>query len=1481
MNRPKNICLMKSFCDRMIVATITVMLLTAAFANSALGQTMERSSERVDPRTAKNDPRLVAAGNQPSAMAPLAVEVAGNYVFTTATNASLTDMSTGTTQLLAGNIDDTASPLTSIGFDFYFQGARFTQFSINDNGVVRLGATAQTSTPYHPLAQAGISIITAYGADQRTHVGGRVHFKVIGAAPNRTLVIEWLNNQSNFNSGGTADLTYQVRLYETTGVIEFVYGSMTMSTLGAADVNSRDPHIGFSSSNTAGTVGSVTAPQSGAPPPTFDGASATPTANLYTAGAITVLTSAAQGSRRIFTFTPPTPNAPTALNFTGVTQLAMTLNWTDSANETLYAIHRSTDGINFTFDGTAVQNATSYNATGLSPGTNYFWNVYAVSEGALSTALSGSQMTVAAANISSTATGGNWSDTATWVGGVVPGAGDNAIIVTGATVTIDSSSCLSLTVQTGATLQFEATTARTLTVGVSATVDSGGVFQSNPAGTQTGHVLSIAGNLTNNGTIDFSTNANTAAAGIVFTGATDATATFGASSTTDLKQTAGITVNKGTNNTPVLSFLPGGTLTVLGANTVGFLTITNGTFKMDGAGTFSNPLFSVAGYGIPATGGFWMNNANATVVAQNGTGTVTGLLRMTLGTLNAGTLAGSGLAFGPGSNINIEGGAINASGRVSVVAAGNAITYNQTGGTITVCTVGNTSTTLANFDLGTGIGITNITGGTIVIQNASTAASGPRDFRNQSGLTGTTTVTGGTVQFGNAATAAAVQAFDVAGVFPNVVITATTANHTVLLLQPAVFNNVTRNMTIAAGATFNLGTHASNNVYLFNGTTFTNNGTLVAPSPSNFVVFLTGATITYNGTGVVTAPMNNLSIQADAGNFTLDPASNGIVTNAIRLFSGDIINSSELTLGNGGATTGIMQIGNTTTPTACGTLDGPLTFNLGTGGQTVSYLRCTLSRSTGGEINPTRTVTSYTRDDNDPTHTLTLAGGDLTVTGTTALTNGRVVTGANTQIVGPAGVVTRVTGLIDGNFRKTYTAAGSKSYEVGTANGFSPVTVNATAGTFPSDFTVKATQGPHPGVNPATSIQRYWTLTEGGDITADLTFNYLDPTDIMGTEANYKVIRVIGGTAVAFPLSVVTPAANTATLTGVSNFSDWTVGEISSPTAAPATISGQVTNTSGAPLAGVTMFLSGARSARAITDSNGNYRFTNIDTENFYTVAPSMVNYRFSPSSLSFSLLANKTDAVFTGARETATTGNVIDTPEYFVRQHYLDFLGREPDGLGLAFWSDQIRGCGTDFGCMERRTINVSAAYFLSIEFGETGGLVDRLYAASYGRAPRYAEFLPDTARVARDLIVGESGWQDTLARNRQEFLDGWVERAAFRAAYDNLANDGYVDALIGNTGVEFTTGERDALVGGLNDNSLTRTAVLQRVAQDERFVKAKFNEAFVRMQYFGYLRRDPDPNGFQFWLNKLNEFEGNFERAEMVKAFITSGEYRERFRQ
>ncbi len=329
----------------------------------------------------------------PQANTPSAV----NYAFVTTTTGTLTDMSSGTATLVAADQDDTSSSVTNIGFDFYYMGVRYSQFSANSNGLMRLGSTlVQGSSPYKPLAQASIPLITPYGADQRTHIGdGKVHSKVIGSAPNRVLVVEWLNMQSNFNSGGTADLTYQARLSESSGVIEFAYGSMTMSTAGTADPNSKDPNIGFSTNSTATTIGTITAPQSGTPAPSYNGNTATAVANTYTAGAITTLTSAANGSRRTFTLTSPTPTAPTSLTFTSVALSSMTLNWADAPNEVGYAIYRSTDNVNFTFAGTAASDATTFAATGLNPSTNYFWQVYSLSEGALSSALTGNQATTA------------------------------------------------------------------------------------------------------------------------------------------------------------------------------------------------------------------------------------------------------------------------------------------------------------------------------------------------------------------------------------------------------------------------------------------------------------------------------------------------------------------------------------------------------------------------------------------------------------------------------------------------------------------------------------------------------------------------------------------------------------------------------------------------------------------------------------------------------------------------------------------------------------------------------------------------------------------------------------------------------------------------------------------------------------------------------------------------------------------------------
>ena len=159
------------------------------------------------------------------------------------------------------------------------------------------------------------------------------------------------------------------------------------------------------------------------------------------------------------------------------------------------------------------------------------------------------------------------------------------------------------------------------------------------------------------------------------------------------------------------------------------------------------------------------------------------------------------------------------------------------------------------------------------------------------------------------------------------------------------------------------------------------------------------------------------------------------------------------------------------------------------------------------------------------------------------------------------------------------------------------------------------------------------------------------------------------------------------------------------------------------------------------------------------------------------------------------------------------------------------------------------------------------------------FAHFLPDTRTIGLGVQVGKDGWEELLATNTEAFVNNFVNRAEFHAAYDNLSNADYVDTLISHTGVSFTAAERDALLSGLGAGSMTRAEALTSIAGNSRFVSAKFNETFVMMEYFGYLRRDADASGFAFWLNKLNEFNGNFEQAEMVKAFIVSGEYRDRF--
>lgn len=337
---------------------------------------------------------------------------------------------------------------------------------------------------------------------------------------------------------------------------------------------------------------------------------------------------------------------------------------------------------------------------------------------------------------------------------------------------------------------------------------------------------------------------------------------------------------------------------------------------------------------------------------------------------------------------------------------------------------------------------------------------------------------------------------------------------------------------------------------------------------------------------------------------------------------------------------------------------------------------------------------------------------------------------------------------------------------------------------------------------------------------------------------------------------------------------------VTGPTAAAARISGQVSTVAGQPIGGATITVfGGPRTIRVITNSNGFYNVKNLQAGGFYTITPSRVNYAFAPASRSFSLLGSNTDAVFTATLLDNGFDNPINTTEYFVRQHYLDFLGREPDEEGFNFWTDQILECGSDTNCIERRRENVSEAYFFSNEFQETGLLVDGLYRAAYGRRPEFGEFMSDQSAVRMGVAVGQGDRQAKLLTNKEAFVAAFIDRPTFRSTFAGLSNEAYVYKLVSNTGVNFSLAEQEALANSLTNGTLTRAGVLTIIAEDERFVTAKRNEMFVMMEYFAYLRRNPDEVGFRFWLDKLNGFRGDFERGQMVKAFIVSGEYRQRF--
>jgi len=208
----------------------------------------------------------------------------------------------------------------------------------------------------------------------------------------------------------------------------------------------------------------------------------------------------------------------------------------------------------------------------------------------------------------------------------------------------------------------------------------------------------------------------------------------------------------------------------------------------------------------------------------------------------------------------------------------------------------------------------------------------------------------------------------------------------------------------------------------------------------------------------------------------------------------------------------------------------------------------------------------------------------------------------------------------------------------------------------------------------------------------------------------------------------------------------------------------------------------------------------------------------------------------------------------------------------------------------------------------------VERMYKASYGDVSgtsasggthqipvpvvRFLEFVADAEEIGQGVIVGQPGWEIALENNKQAFASEFAQRSRFTTALPTTMTPAqFVDRLNTNAGNVLSPSERTTainLFGSATDTSNTtaRAQALRQVAEDADLSTAEFNRAFVLMQFFGYLRRNPndlpdsDYSGFEFWLTKLNQFTQpgddvlvRVQKAEMVKAFIVSSEYRQRF--
>lgn len=742
--------------------------------------------------------------------------------------------------------DDNRTVATDIGFDFWYNGTRYTQFSASTNGFIDFSSSTDDGGPQcddygycnfrysDSNVNSGTWLALAPFYDDMTTAGGvdplgtSMKYQLSGTAPNRVLTVEWIGMAVYQNT--SPDVNFQVKIYESTGVIEYWYGTMNSGT------NTFSYTIGINAASISGTptVAELLTQQ-------------TANSNNFNNSPQNNLSTMPEANSKI-TLTPPTAANPTgSLSFTGITNTGMTLNWIDwASNEVGYVLYYSLDDVNYFFQSQVPANVTSAAITGLLPSTTYFWRIFAVTEGALSNSLNGNATTLAPGTVTSVQNG-TWNDVNTWDCICIPSAADNVIVDHNIDLINGDGIANDITINSSASnnkrIRFNGATARTLVANGDVSINGSGVNTGAriivAGGSNVTHSFFIGGNLRNDNILNLDKDPDSYVE-VFFTKKNGNQSITGTSFRTDFYT---INIDKGLKSNSVYITADNFTL-----NEDGLFFNSGGTVVFNTPDAFNAEAFSTLKE-IPANCKILMNSSGSTLSFADGLNLL-GDLELIDGTINIGDAADENLTFN-GGNLVISGGSINVAGRIDRTTTESVVRLTQSGGTLTLPTAGSTSTTLAPFMMDVSGSVFNVSGGVLAIQREG--GSGASNLGIDTRGATFSSVTGGTLQIGDASTPAAQEINLTLGteVFD---LTVNSANVTATLTDDiTVLNNV--NLVAGSfndnGATVDI----SGDWLVSGGTTIPSIGGIVSFTGADQAITSSGTTFSnldFVGTGVKT-----------------------------------------------------------------------------------------------------------------------------------------------------------------------------------------------------------------------------------------------------------------------------------------------------------------------------------------------------------------------------------------------------------------------------------------------------------------------------------------------------------------------------------------------------------------------------------------------------------------------------------------------------